>query len=152
MRTDGTGPARRAHPDPGADAASPGEQPRRVRARTLDASAGDALRGLSPRGTPPGVSTAESPRRSLVSIGQLQQWRSPAAPRSPGPSGAAGALQGLSVEGRNTPTVHAAERALHETGLLNQGEAKRYRSTFVHFADALLQKRPPWAWRRSWNA
>lgn len=143
MRTDGTGPARRAHPDPGADAASPGEQARRVRPRTLDANAGDALRALSPRGPLPGASTSESPRRSTVSIGQLQQWRSPAAPGNPGPSGAAAALQGLPLEGRNTLTVHAAERALHETGLLNQADAKRYRSTFVHFADALLQNRPP---------
>jgi hypothetical protein len=143
MRTDGTGPARRAHPDAGAGAASPGEQARRVRPRTLDASAGDSLRALSPRGTPPGASTAESPRRSAVSIGPLQQWRSPGASGSAGPSGAAGALQGLSVEGRNTLTVHAAERAMHETGLLSEAEAKRYRSTFVHFADSLLQMRPP---------
>jgi hypothetical protein len=122
---------------------SPGEEARRVRARTQDTSAGEAMPGLSPRGTPLGESVAESPRRSQVSAGQLQQWLSPTRLPSPGPSAATETLPALSVEGRNALIVHAAERAMRETGMLNEGEAKRYRSTFAQFADGLLQMRPP---------
>jgi hypothetical protein len=97
MRPPGIGPSLRPHPDSSADAASPGEQARRVRPRTLDTSAGEALPGLSPRGTAPDASMPESPRRSVVSLEQLQQWRSDAGPRSPGQAAAGTAVVPIAI-------------------------------------------------------
>jgi hypothetical protein len=182
MRTDGAGPARRPRPDASADAASPGEQTRRVSPRTQDASAGPALPGLSPRGTSPDAARPESPRPSLVSLEQLQQWRSDAGPRSPGQAAASTAAvpipipiarsdtsssrpavaaaesstaadaQSLTPQGRNTLVVLALERAQQPSDAPGQEEATRHGSELTRFGEALLRQQPPSHWTRSWAA
>jgi hypothetical protein len=96
----------------------------------------------------PGPARTPPPSARAVSaepLGVAPSDVGPSSPRPAAPSSPAAAdlMQALPPQGRNTLIVHAAERAMHETGMLNEAEAKRYRTTFAHFADALLQMRPP---------
>jgi len=155
--------ARRPHSDSAADAASPGEEARRVRPRT---GVADAPPGLSPRSPLPVASAPQSPRRSLVSAEQLRQWRS-----SPGrsgpvqtaastsathiaavpldahgvmpalrPDGRRDALRHVPPAGRNLLVVYALDQALSRMAGSTQDNA---RSFFSHFGEALLQGQAP---------
>jgi len=168
MIPSGPGSARRPHPDSPAEA-DPNEESRRVRPRTQQPGAGDALPGLSPRGAPPGGSLPESPRRPSVSVEQLQQWHGSTGPGSPGQA-APGALasliavahagtsssrppgavqpaafdpmQAIPPEGRNTLVAYAVAQHLGETGTPASALPKA-RSALIHFGSALLQEQPP---------